>query len=95
MTDGVSNINGRKTIPEAEEARNEGIHIYAIGIGLSDRTELDAMATIPPSENSFAVQSFDELVGLDEKIFQSICPGKSMYTVYNASLQVKVQTKEF
>jgi collagen type VI alpha len=27
LTDGVSNINGRKTIGEAELARSEGIHI--------------------------------------------------------------------
>ncbi|KAK3083543.1 hypothetical protein FSP39_025167 [Pinctada imbricata] len=76
ITDGVSNINARDTIPQAEAARNDGIHVYAIGIGLSDRTELDAIASVPASENSFAVQSFDELKGLDKKIFQSICPAK-------------------
>ena len=31
ITDGVSNINSRRTIPESESARNKGIHIYAIG----------------------------------------------------------------
>ena len=31
ITDGVSNINSRRTIPEAEAARRLGIHIYAIG----------------------------------------------------------------
>lgn len=31
ITDGISNINGRRTIPEAEAARAKGIHVYAIG----------------------------------------------------------------
>ena len=31
ITDGVSNINSRRTIPEAERARAKGIKIYAIG----------------------------------------------------------------
>lgn len=79
ITDGVSNINSRNTVPEAERARDEdGIHIYAIGIGLSDVRELNSMASVPAEDNSFSVQSFDELVGLDQTIFSSICPGKEM-----------------
>ncbi|KAK3599021.1 hypothetical protein CHS0354_012500 [Potamilus streckersoni] len=74
ITDGISNINARRTIPEAEQARASGIHIYAIGIGLSDTKELNAMASPPASENSFSVKEFDELAGLAEKIFSSVCP---------------------
>ncbi|CAG2185535.1 COL6A [Mytilus edulis] len=75
LTDGVSNINSRRTIPEAEQARSEGIHIYAVGIGLTDTRELDAMASEPASENSFNVQSFDELAVLSDQVFQAFCPG--------------------
>ena len=75
LTDGVSNINSRRTIPEAEQARAEGIHIYAVGIGLRDTRELDAMASVPASENSFNVQSFDELAALTDRVFQAFCPG--------------------
>lgn len=31
LTDGVSNINSRRTIPEAEAARNKGIEVYVVG----------------------------------------------------------------
>jgi len=31
ITDGVSNINYRRTIPEAEAAHGKGIRVYAIG----------------------------------------------------------------
>lgn len=78
VTDGVSNINESRTIPEAMEAHNDGIHIYAIGIGLTDVRELNGMASLPAEDNTFNVQSFDELVRLDQKIFSSICPGKCM-----------------
>ena len=76
ITDGVSNINSRRTIPEAEQARAEGIHIYAIGIGLTDTTELDGIASQPASENSFAVQEFSELRTLRDQVFSAFCPGK-------------------
>ena len=78
VTDGVSNINSRRTIPEAEQARAEGIHIYAIGIGLTDTTELDGIASQPASENSFAVQEFSELRTLRDQVFSAFCPGKML-----------------
>ncbi len=74
LTDGVSNINARKTIPEAESARSSGIHIYAIGIGLSDTRELDGIASKPVDQNRFTVQDFSELRGLRDKVFTSFCP---------------------
>jgi hypothetical protein len=46
---------------------------------LKDTKEVFAIATPPPEENSFNVQSFDELRGLDQKIFSSICPGILIY----------------
>ena len=79
VTDGISNINSRRTIKEAINARAKNIHIYSIGIGLKDTKEVFAIATPPPEENSFNVQSFDELRGLDQKIFSSICPGILIY----------------
>ncbi|XP_041374199.1 uncharacterized protein LOC121387240 [Gigantopelta aegis] len=77
VTDGVSNINARSTVPEAERARAEGIHIYAIGIGLTDTRELDQLSSRPKDPNTFIVNDFDELVGLDEKIFGAACPGRT------------------
>ena len=73
VTDGVSNINSRRTIPEAERARAKGIHIYAIGIGLTDTTELDGIASKPVEENRFSVQDFSELRNLRSKVFTALC----------------------
>ncbi|KAH9524925.1 Collagen alpha-4(VI) chain [Bulinus truncatus] len=73
VTDGVSNINSRRTVPEAEQARAEGIHIYAIGIGLTDTKELDGIASKPVDENRFVVPDLTELNGLREKVFSAPC----------------------
>ncbi|VDI00695.1 Hypothetical predicted protein [Mytilus galloprovincialis] len=66
----------KRTIPEAEEARRKGIHIYSIGIGLTDTAEVFAIATPPSENNSFIIQNFNELSGLDKTIFSSICQDK-------------------
>ena len=77
ITDGISNINSRRTVPEAEAARRDGIHIYSIGIGLTDTRELDAMASLPASKNSFNVREFEELQGLADDIFGGETCGKT------------------
>ena len=81
VTDGVSNINSRRTIPEAEEARNRGIHIYVIGIGLTDTREIDGIASKPVEENRFAVNEFSELDGLKQKVFDSLCGKICIYSL--------------
>lgn len=75
LTDGVSNVNAYDTIPEAVKARDAGIHIYAIGIGLTDTTELSQISSLPVDENMFIVTDFNELSNLKERIFDQYCPG--------------------
>jgi len=81
ITDGVSNVNSRRTIPEAVNAKGAGIHVYAIGIGLTDTREVSAIASPPAADNMFNVQDFDELAGLEDRIFSSICPGEISYLI--------------
>ncbi|WAR09787.1 K319L-like protein [Mya arenaria] len=69
ITDGISNINGRRTIPEAEKAQGKAIRVYAIGIDLTDTRELEGIASEPKSGNMFNVKAFDELTGLIDTIF--------------------------
>lgn len=76
VTDGVSNINAYRTIEEAEMAKNQDIHIYAIGIGLADTNELQKMASEPTDANTFIVQEFSELKGVQAELFEEFCPGR-------------------
>lgn len=80
ITDGVSNINPTLTVPEAVRAQAENIHIYAVGIGLADTTELAKIASKPETGNIFTVQDFAELDVLKHKIFDAFCQG--MYRIY-------------
>lgn len=79
LTDGVSNIEPKYTIIEALRAHSAGIHIYAIGIRLTEQTELQNIASKPASENSFRVDDFSELVKIKEDVFSKFCSGKFYY----------------
>lgn len=76
VTGSVSSINAARTVPEAELARAEGIHIYAIGVGLTDTAELDGIASKPVEGNRFAVPTFSELRNLRDFMFASFCPSE-------------------
>ena len=92
VTDGVSNLNTRQTIPAAKAARADGIHIYAIGIGLADTSELRNIASEPASENSFSVQEFSALEGMKHRIFERLCPGKFKHGKLNGRKQSTATT---
>lgn len=79
ITDGISNLNENRLEEEVNLARNDGIHIYAVGIGLSDDTEINQIASYPPSQNVFTVRDFDELRNLDDRIYESLCPCKFVH----------------
>lgn len=74
ITDGVSNIDSRRTVPEAEAAKFAGIKIYAIGVGLFETTELKGIASVPLEEHLFLAEDFSELGVLTDTIFDSSCP---------------------
>lgn len=76
IADGVSNfINAQYTVPEAEAAKADSIHIFGIGVGLDDITELNGIVSAPASENRFLVQNFEELNNLADVLYMSSCPG--------------------
>jgi len=79
LTDGVSNIHQFRTIPEADECRQAGIHIYAIGIGLAqDLAELDGIANKPSEQNRFTVDEFSQLNTLRDRVVTALCKSRSL-----------------
>ena len=77
ITDGLSNVNAEQTIPEAELAKKQGIHIFAIGIGVSDGWELRAIASEPADSNAFMLQQFSDLWNISDKLIDATCKGKT------------------
>ena len=77
ITDGISNINSYRTEIEANTAKSRAVHIYAVGIGLEDTREINAIASDPSSKNVFTVDNFQELRQLiGEGVLRKICLGK-------------------
>ena len=77
LTDGRSTLFPKRVPQEAERAKLNGIHIFAIaiiGIGDFNTDELKTIASIPASQNAFMLKSFAELRVFDE-IFLEFCPG--------------------
>lgn len=73
VTDGESNINNGSTIPEANLVRQQGIRLYAIGIGLTATAELDGIAG--SVSNRYFIDDFDELEAKLDVVFKTLCPG--------------------
>lgn len=76
ITDGMSTINSEETIPQAVLAKNEGITIYSIGVGLDKTEQIDAIASKPLSRYRYNVQYFTSLFSLTKLLVDSIYLGK-------------------
>ncbi|XP_059165060.1 uncharacterized protein LOC131947776 [Physella acuta] len=73
ITDGQSNRNSERTIPEADAAKAQGIQIYAIGVGAGITEELNRIASTPVDDFRFKVENYSLLKSLREKLFSAIC----------------------
>ena len=82
ITDGHSN-NNSYTVEQAMIAKGLGIHIIAIGVGLTDTSELQQIAS--DSASVFNVASFNGLLSIDGYIrglFVENCTGKIFLMLY-------------
>ena len=73
ITDGISNINYDRVLPESELARSEGIVTLGVGVGVERTKELDVIAGTP--ENRLVIERFDQLQEKLKSLFTSICDG--------------------
>ena len=71
ITDGVSNILPQETIPEAKQAKSAQIHITAIGVGLTDQSELRGIASDELSV--FTVERYSQLGDLSDAVLDRLC----------------------
>ena len=79
VTDGKSTWDSDRTIPEAEEANNQGIKTYSIGVTSSvDENEIRGISSPPQRINQtyWLLQGFDVLetsIQVTQQIFQAFC----------------------
>lgn len=70
---------------QAALAKEAGIHIYAIAVGIELNEEIQSIASEPWQENAFNVSSFHDLSALSDQLFDvlnDVCPRMSFTFVY-------------
>ncbi|WAR09789.1 CO6A6-like protein [Mya arenaria] len=80
ITDGVSYMNSLQTIPEAKQARREGIEIFAIGVVVSQLKELDEIAG--DKDHRFDIENLEEVEYKLEAVFKRKCSGENLDVVF-------------
>ena len=73
------------TKEQARLAKEEGIHIYVVGVGLEKTQELHDIASPPAIDNIFTSKTFKDLDNLEAKLFSVFsdnCPRKTLVIYY-------------
>ena len=76
VTDGTSNLNSERTIPEAVATHAAGIRVLVVAVGVrADTPEIQALATPPAEDYTIAVHTFDDLLGyrMQQTSFSRLC----------------------
>jgi collagen type VI alpha len=74
FSDGASNIQEDRTVPQAVVDRISGIHIISVAVGKSiDMVELRGIASFPSEQNVLTVDSFRDLMTLKDRVTTAMC----------------------
>lgn len=74
LTDGYSSVEPLETLPQAALAREKGILLFSVGIGITDDDELKLIAQY--DERYFWVPSFNTLPKVATTLKDAICGGR-------------------
>ena len=74
MSDGRSNMNTARTVAAAEAARNAGVRVMGVGIGVAmDMGEINAIASDPDVDNAFFMPEESDLQATANQILDQLC----------------------
>ena len=76
LADGYSSVDMHDTTSEAVKARQKGIQLFTLGIGIEDFDELKLIAN--DDDRVFSADGFDSLTDLVQTMADRICKGKFM-----------------
>jgi len=77
------------TVPEAHKCWDDDIHLFAVGVGLNDTTEVKKIASKPAPENTFFTKKFGGLKSIAHSLVATICEGRTLVTHYNVVCAVR------
>ena len=74
ITDGESNIEKTRTVPEANALKRNGVELFVVGVGTQiNRDELNNLASVPVNNHLFIAETFPSLDKLWSSVSQGIC----------------------
>jgi len=74
VTDGFSNVNQERTIPDAEQLKSAGTIIYAIAVGQGPQlSELIGVASSPASQYLLALPTLGDIDSTAETLLDNLC----------------------
>ena len=78
VTDGHSNVNEHLTIPKADELKKSGVQIFVVAVGsyIEGVDELVNVASSPPEQFLFRVESLEGFLQIVQLAVKEILPGK-------------------
>jgi collagen type VI alpha len=78
ITDGISNLDHKRTVPAADAARANGILMLAIGITPQiHQEELHNIATDPDEDFVFKADDFNMLASIRNQVLAVVCKAVS------------------
>ncbi|XP_052831933.1 collagen alpha-3(VI) chain isoform X2 [Octopus bimaculoides] len=72
LTDKISNMEVGEIPFQAAETQKKGIRVFTVGINLSDKAELETVASRPTDQNVFTVTSYSELPRTEQEIVNQL-----------------------
>jgi len=74
VTDGNSNVNQERTIPDAEQLKSAGVIVYSIAVGEGPQmSELIGMASSPASQYVIALPTIGDIDAAAENLIDHLC----------------------
>jgi len=81
ISDGVDNVERSLTVPYAVDARNNGIYIVTLAVGmLTDTVKLNSIASPPTSKSVFLAQYGHRLPDFRDRLYLTTCDGMRFLT---------------
>ena len=80
VTDGMPAPTLRRVSYEARRAREAGMHVMLLGIGLDGVLDPDIVVSKPHEKNVFTVHDFNSLQPIRKELLAELCKGKHAVT---------------
>lgn len=86
LTDGRSTSGIKKVIEQSNLLRQEGVNIFAMGIGRNiNNDELNIIASDPDVDHVFYPKTYAEVNSMVEKMREALCYGEYYFKVLSCT----------